>query len=452
MDLFKKVKIEVWVLCLAGVLLFTGFVGFGSLVRHEILQPVSRFPILSKTALFLAEIPSNLKIIFRGQSFDLINKGQHLLDVSGFKGRTLEDETYMLLSRYDGDAERSIVELIDLRSFEVKKTWRPDINKINDLVDTSLPEFKHLDRDHNSKRYLISHPFLTTDGGIIFKDNSQLVKVDKNSQYVWHNQDDVFHHSIEQDHEGNFWVPSHVYPYQVNKKYVGMEFGNYFDDALTKVSADGKILYQKSVSNILIENNLKFLLFAMRSDRFLQDPIHLNDIQPVLTDGQYWKRGDVFLSIRNQSMVILYRPSTNKIIWQGTGYTAAQHDIDILDENRISIFNNNAIHSFDGEKVDGNSEVVIYDFETDTYSKYLDLSLKQYDAKAKTGGQNQILDNGDLYFRDSHKLLYFDKDALLRWQYVNRADNGKVYLTAWSRILYKSEDIKKINKILETEN
>jgi len=37
MDLLKKIKIELWVLCLVCVLLFIGTIGFGSLVRHELL-------------------------------------------------------------------------------------------------------------------------------------------------------------------------------------------------------------------------------------------------------------------------------------------------------------------------------------------------------------------------------------------------------------------------------
>ena len=77
MDLLKKIKVELWVLCLACVLIFVGMVGFGSLVRHEILAPVSRVPIMSGAALFIAEIPSNLKDIVRGQSYDLIMKGAH---------------------------------------------------------------------------------------------------------------------------------------------------------------------------------------------------------------------------------------------------------------------------------------------------------------------------------------------------------------------------------------
>ena len=451
MDLLKKIKVELWVLCLAGVLLFIGLVGFGSLVRHEILASVPRLSILSSTALFIAEIPSNLRDIVRGQSYDLQIKEPRFPNVSGFQGKSLEKETYLLLSKYDGNAKRSHVELIDLRSFEVKKTWRPDITKINRLVDTSRPELEKIS-GNNARRYLLLHPFLTEDGGLIFHGPySPLVKIDKNSQLVWQNQEDIFHHSIEQDHEGNFWVPSVVYPHQVDKEYVGLEHGNYSDDALTKVSADGEILFQKSVTNIFIENN--FMFFDLQSNaHFDRDPIHLNDIQPVLTDGPHWKRGDVFLSLLNQSMIILYRPSTNKIIWKGSENIARQHDIDILDDHRISIFNNNTKNFFDGEKVYDNNEVVIYDFNKDSYSKYLDESLEQYDVRTVTEGRSQILDSGDLIIEETNygRLLYFNKDASVQWQYVNRADDEKVYYLSWFRILYKPEDIKKVRKIIKT--
>jgi len=448
MDLLKKIKVELWVLCLVSLLSLLLAIGTGVLVRQELVGSV-KLGIVSKAALFLAEIPMNLK---KMTVHDLLANQQRFPNVSGFQGKPLEEETYLLLSKYDGDAERSVVELVDLRSFEVKKTWRPDIDQINDLVDTSQPEFENLERDKNAKRYSINHPFLTEDGGLIFQGGSPLVKIDKNSQLVWQNQEDDFHHSIEQDHEGNFWVPTHVYPYQVDKEYVGLEFGNYSDDAITKVSADGEILFQKSVSKILLEHNMLFTINGNR--KFETDPIHLNDIQPVLSDGPHWKRGDVFLSLRHQSMIILYRPSTNKIIWKGEGHISAQHDVDILDEHRISIFNNNLLKTIDGEKIDGNNEVVIYDFKTDSYSKYFDESLEQYDVRTVSSGRSRILDNGDLFIEEQNygRLLYFNKDASLKWQYVNRADDENVYLVNWSRILYKPEDIKKVRKILEIEN
>ena len=93
-----------------------------------------------------------------------------------------------------------------------------DIDKINKLVDQSLPEFKYIERDYNDKRSAIYHPFLTKDGGLIFHDDGPLRKIDSDSQLVWQNQEDAFHHSIEQDHEGNFWVPSRMYPYSLDEK------------------------------------------------------------------------------------------------------------------------------------------------------------------------------------------------------------------------------------------
>ena len=190
MDLLKKIKVELWVLCLACLLSLLLAIGTGILVRQELVG--IKLGIASKTALFLAEIPSNLIRLGRGQNLDLSVGEQRFQNVSGFQGKPLEKETYLLLSKYNGDTERSVVELVDLRLFEVKKTWRPDIDQINGLVDTSLPEFKDLARDNNARRYLIFHPFLTEDGGLIFHNGSPLVKIDKNSQLVWQNQEDAF--------------------------------------------------------------------------------------------------------------------------------------------------------------------------------------------------------------------------------------------------------------------
>jgi hypothetical protein len=135
------------------------------------------------------------------------------------------------------------------------------------------------------------------------------------------------------------------------------------------------------------------------------------------------------------------------------GHTVGQHDVDILDDHRISIFDNN-LRLFGNKQVNGNNEVVIYDFETDSYSKYLNESLKQYDVRNLAYGLSQILDSGDLIIEETNygRILYFNKDASLQWQYVNRADNGNVYVLNWYRILYKPEDINKVRKILEIEN
>ena len=350
-----------------------------------------------------------------------------------------------------------VVDLVNLTNFEVLHTWNPDIDAFNNLVE-QVDEFKNLDRDNNNSRTIPNHPKLTQDGGLLFQYSGPLLKIDACSRLISQNAHDRFHHSIETDIDGNIWVPSYLYPQSISNKIIGKNLNEsvdkerrYYDDAIVKLSSDGEIIFEKSVAQIFIENGLEYLLFSVGNNFFNSDPIHLNDIQPVNFDGKFWKKGDVFLSLRHQSMVLLYRPLTNEIIWKGTGPFFHQHDVDILDNQRISIFNNNSKNFADGNFVDGHNEVIIYDFEKNEYSSYLKLSLSNNEVRTVTNGTSQILPNGDLFVEETvyGRTLYINADGTLRWTHVNRSENGKVYRVGWSRILYTEEDIKTVNDFLD---
>ncbi|WP_170953945.1 arylsulfotransferase family protein [Synechococcus sp. UW105] len=446
--MFKK--IEVWILYLVVLLGIPLTIGFGALVRHEALGG-KKLSVISKPALFLAEIPANIKKI-------LINK--HFLaqdrfpSLGGFSGNPNSHETYLLLSRHDGDLGAGIVELVDLTNFKVLHTWNPDIDEFNKSVE-KISEFKHLSRDKNQSRYLLRHPKLDKHGGLIFKDHSPLIKIDACSNLIFQNTHDLFHHSIETDHDGNIWVPSHSYPQTLPIFKVGRDIPSeegYLDDSIVKLSPNGEILFEKSVSQIFIDNSLEYLLFSAGNSKFSNDPIHLNDIQPVNFDGKFWKKGDLFLSIRHQSMVLLYRPATNKIIWKGTGPFFHQHDVDVLNNHTISIFNNNSKDFVDGDIVDGNNEVIIYDFRANKYSPYQNKGLIKNDVRTTTQGRSQILPNNDLFIEETDygRILYFGADNSLIWTYVNRAGNQKVYQLSWSRIMYTDDDVKIVKNFMES--
>ena len=432
-------KIEIWILYLTILLSILFAIGFGVLVRQELVGSI-KAGWVSKTALTLAEIPVNLKKI-------IINDLQvedRFPSLDGFNGTPNSEESYLLLSRYDGDLQEGVVELVDLRTFEILHTWNPDIDAFNDLVE-QVYEFKYLNRDENNSRSNLLHPKLTIDGGLLFGWESPLHKINACSSLVFQNAHDKFHHSIETDIDGNIWASSHIYPQSLPIEKVGRnlrEEKGFDDDAIVKLSSEGKILFEKSVSQIFIDNGLEYLLFSVGDGLFDTDPIHLNDIQPVNFDGEFWKKGDVFLSLRHQSMILLYRPSTNEIIWKGTGTFFHQHDVDILDNHRISIFNNKSKNFVNGDVVDGHNEVIIYDFKTN--------SLMENDVRTITEGRSEILTNGDLFVEESNygRTLYFNADGSLRWTHVNRADDGNVYRLGWSRILYTEEDLQTVNNFL----
>ena len=447
--MFKK--IEIWILYLFFLLSFPVIISYGFLVKQELVGK-TKFGPVSKTALFLAEIPTNFKKILISEKRALeVEDRFPLLD--GFNGTPNSQESFLLLSRFDGTLNEGIVELIDLKNFNVLHTWNPDIDKFNEFYKKE--EFKYLKRDKKNSKYLLKNPLLLNDGSLVFKYNSPIRKIDSCSNLLLDISYDNFHHSLEKDIDGNIWVPSHMYPQSLPVEKVGraiIEEGGYYDDAIVKLSPEGTILYEKSVSQIFIDNGLEYLLFAIGDSNFNNDPIHLNDIQPVDFDGDFWQKGDVFLSLRNQSMVLLFRPITNKIIWKGTGRFFQQHDVNILNNHAISVFNNNKKDLVNGNVTDGHNEVIIYDFKKDKYSTYLNKSLEKYDVRTVTNGRGEILKNGDLIVEETEygRTLYFNSDGSLKWTYLNRADNNNVYRLGWARILYDYKNIQIVKNFLQS--
>ena len=124
--MFKK--IEIWILYLVVLLGIPITIAFGSVVRHEIIGG-KKLGRISKTALFLAETPKTYKkILFSTNPLEVQDRFPVL---DGFNGTPNLNKSYLLLSRFDGDLNEGIVELVDLTNFKVLHTWNPDIDKFN---------------------------------------------------------------------------------------------------------------------------------------------------------------------------------------------------------------------------------------------------------------------------------------------------------------------------------
>ena len=170
-----------------------------------------------------------------------------------------------------------------------------------------MKKYLDLEKDFNSSRYRIIHPLLLEDGSIIFQGNTPLLRINLCSELEWV-IDGIFHHSIEIGNKNTLWVPSRFRPSTIN---VGKSFQDnkekHYDDGIAQITFDGKVLFNKSVAQILIDNNLKNLIFPT-CETWYFDPLHLNDVEPVLKDGKYWKKGDVFFSVKYINTIFLYRP------------------------------------------------------------------------------------------------------------------------------------------------
>ena len=295
----------------------------------------------------------------------------------------------------------------------------------------NIDEFPRLKIENSPVRSKYQHPLLLEDGSLTSRGGGPIFNIDFCSNLQWINDEEMFHHSLMLDHEGNIWIGGRMNP---KSKYVEKyKIKDFLDDSIIKINIDGKILFNKSVTEILIENNIFTNNFALNSSLSNQsDPLHLNDIEPALSDTNHWKKGDVFLSVRHLSAIIHYRPSSNKVINYIVGNFAWQHDVDIISDKEISIFNNNNFYINNDY-----SEVLIYNFDTKQFRKLFNDQLQQNDFKTNTNGLSEIFRDGSLMVEEQNhgRIILFNNKGEKEWEFVNKDKNGDIGLISWSRII-----------------
>lgn len=434
-------KIELWLLILVLLIGIVLSILFGAAVMDSI-KGTGHFGRAGKVAVAIAQVPDTLIEIAKNKDPRRSGRGMRLKLPGGWtfgdprKGNQPASwagmDGYLLLSRYSGDENRAVIELIDLKDLSIRHVWRPD----GDTLFAGVPKVSHITTFErwNTWGFESVHPYLMENGDLLVKDHqSPLFRINGCSQQVWREPTHLYHHSTNIGPDGTFWLPTLIEP---AKPENGPKF---FEDGLTEVTADGKVLREISLPEMLIRNGHMALMFT--SGDYEDDPLHLNDIEPVMEDGPYWKRGDLFLSLRHKSMLILYRPSTDKIVWMKQGPWLAQHDVDILDDHRIGVFDNNAFDRGKGWYVNGHNQVMIYDFATDTVtSPYKDVMAAD-DVLSVTEGLFELTSSGHLLIEEenSGRLLIYGPDQTLLAQYMNRAKDGYLYGLGWSRYIERKD-------------
>ena len=392
---------------------------FGVLTNS--LKEFSRFPTL--VASVVKEMNEPERLLNYDPLFKSINK--------------LEYDVFALNASFH--STKWVIKLVNLRNNSIIYKWYLD-----------EPKYLNTGRifSHSDPRM----PIILGDSSLIIHndESKNLFRLNSNSEIMWHNTEHQFHHSINLDNSGNIWTCTRDL---IKLNSNGLE---YWDNYLTKVDVnDGRVLYHKSLTEILLDNNLSFLIhgYSNQVAEFqVGDPLHLNEIQPVLKSGKYWNEGDLFLSLRHRSMIILYRPSTNKIIRIIQGPFFNQHDVDIFSDSTISLFNNNVsslgkINSSEQKSTSKNNllpnltlnssaEVLVYNLNDSIFTSLYPKQFIKNKIYTRTQGVHHILSNGDLFVENwSEGIVYIfnDNETLLK-KYFNQPENGYLENTHWIRI------------------
>ncbi|MEP5091198.1 MAG: arylsulfotransferase family protein, partial [Paracoccaceae bacterium] len=301
--LFKR--IDLWLVVLIVVMLLLSMLAFGAIVRDRAFGH-NRFGAIGEISFQIASLPAEAgRELQRLMSDDVA--GMSTLHSEEFEGRSgwefsdsrLDSglDGYLLFSRHDGDAGHHVFELVDLKSGTVE-------HRIDLDASVLFSQVEHISRfgnpeDWQSHRFQAVHPLPLENGDLLVKGNSPMVRMSPCGEPIWTIDQSIFHHTIEPGLDGEFWTSSYMEEHRID----GLP-NRFVDPGITKFSGDGEVLFDRSLAEVMIKADLAPLFLSYQLP--MNDPLHLNDVEPVLEDGPYWKRGDVFLSIRHLSVIMLY--------------------------------------------------------------------------------------------------------------------------------------------------
>ena len=342
----------------------------------------------------------------------------------------LESDLKVLSTNSDTGGTRSIV-LLNLRNDSVHYRWKVD-NPYN-VSDRIL------------------NPLLFPNKELVFSiQGKPLQRIDSSSNVLW-TQDSIWaHHSMNRDHNGDIWVCSFATVYHATGHYkLGGRSVFYKDNYISKVDAEtGKILYHKSVSAILKENDRANYL--LKSSGSITDPIHLNDVQPALKTTEHYRRGDLFLSLRQPSIVIHFRPESGEIINMIEGPFVSQHDVDLTSDSTLVIFNNNYYTRWSTKSNkppkdssdlvmagDFYSNLVRYDFSDDSYTFMADSIFRANRIFTGTEGLQEFVNDSTFFVEEQNTgvIWVLREDEVVYKNVLPSQHKGYHHLANWIRIV-----------------
>lgn len=410
------------VLCLLSV--------FGWMVKH-VTKGDKKFGVLTKPIKELSSFPD----LFAQSAKEVASlPGTFVKTPNNFNSINLLEKDLMILTSYTNESNERTVELKNLKDGKVSHKW----------------EIQNTHADHAR----VIDPLLLPNKALCYSFNgvTGLRKIDSTGKLLWKQDSIAHHHALNLDSAGNVWACSYTKEskgfiiYRVHYTLDGRKV-HFIDNTISKVdSKTGKLLYHKSVTEILMENDLTHLI--LQSDN-KEDPLHVNDVQPALKTTEFYKEGDVFISSRNLSAILHFRPSTNELIKVLSGPFSSQHDVDFLNDSTLVLFNNNCYTS--GSYPGVNWPISDNTASMGDYFSFIfeyNLRTGEYVAKEKevfkanqiftfTEGMQEYLSDGRVFVEEQNSavLWVLKNNEVLYKGVMDSHEEGYHHLTNWIRVI-----------------
>lgn len=358
-----------------------------------------------------------------------------------------EDRAYPGVTLYSGlKGERLALHLIDMEG-KLLHQWTVSFNEL-------WPNATHMEKQPSDLHLLINGARLFENGDVIFNlYQAGMVRMDRCGQVVWKRPYRT-HHQFSLSDDNSIWVPGLLktvahYPVKDPSKF-GKADAKPVDDhpglsltrpeTLFEVSMDGELLRAFDLADVFFRSGRASELlitgtegapkvdFETVGDYFT----HLNKID-VLTKKMapafpMFEEGDLLLSIRNQNLLAVFDPDSEKIKWSFRGPFFWQHDADFLPTGRILLFDNRGA-ILDSQARYGSRLLSIDPATGQVETLYEGKAGEAFFSSSR--GNQQLLPNGNILVVESNwgRLFEIDPTGRIVWSFIIAWDEDEVVKT-----------------------
>ena len=287
-------------------------------------------------------------------------------------------------------------------------------------------------------------------------NRSPLFRLDSASNVMWRQDSLSFHHAINRAADGSLWACTmrwergarHI-AYR-GRYRMGGKTVHFLDNSIARIDAQtGHILEVHSMLEVLKANGLDHLILRSGDP---QDPLHLNDVEPALYSSAFFEADDLFLSFRNLQCVLQFRPSTGEVIRVIDGPLASQHDVDIVNDSTLVIFNNNVqenngVYTNKGDKypvskdevelAQYHSQMTLFDLASESFTPLYSELMAEQGIMTSSEGLQEALPGGRWFLEEqnSGELWVVGPEGVLYHDVHASHHDGHHHLPNWTRVL-----------------
>ncbi len=250
-----------------------------------------------------------------------------------------------------------------------------------------------------------------------------LVKIDKDSKIIWKYAGRA-HHDLDVTEDGKIYTLVHPIS---NEDIPGIPGVGppFLHDALVILSPDGEELKRISIFEALRDSEYDNILRLINKNDMKRDFLHSNAVeivrQTIDKGDAVLEQGQALVSMRSVETIVAIDPKNEKVTWALKGPWGGQHDLDLLDNGHMMIFDN---YGYIGRG--GMSRIIEFDpFTQEVYWDYTGDADAYFYSRIRS--RQQRLPNGNTLITESDtgRLFEVTPDRKIVWEYFNPNRGGE---------------------------